>query len=354
MPESLPIVSNEPGVDSSAQTPSLASHTQQKPPKSTLILLLTIAFILSMSAFGYTLKQYLELKKETKIAPQLPTAEKTKTEIKRTAEDENKYIYQVGNFEIKIDRDYIYLDSVFGEESSVSQSQALSGEEGKYCATMVGGVHTLWLERKYPGSERQTDPLTVNPLLIFEYWNPNKLVYLDTEAETEIKNRLQNFINLLAYTNRGELLEKVISITSSDYSIYTTSQLNPWSNTGVAGCGGVFSYPILIKKIDSQEYDNVFFVEVFEGNESSSPIMPTKKLIINKGRDWLLVTEQRRYEDWVKFGEQARQIASCPHGESEEWLRCNEQLWRENFRDENANQQWIERNLGFVTYTGNN
>ncbi|MCH7730547.1 hypothetical protein IID21_03410 [Patescibacteria group bacterium] len=366
MPEDYPATLTTPPTDPITQAPSPPNQNQKKPARTVLILFLSAALVFSLAAFGYTLWQYLGLKKETKIATQLPIpttptqqdeleTEKTETEIKRTTEDKNKYIYQIGNFELKIDRGYVYLDSVISGANRVSQSQAYPAEEAEYCLSLVGGVHRLLLERKYPSLERPV--FGGNPLLTFKYWNPNKLVYLDSQAETEIKDRLENFINLFSYTDSGELLEKVVSLAGSDYSAnkYLTYQgrlLNPWSGTGVGGCGGGFSYPILIKKINSQKYNKVFFAETFEGNEPSNPNMPIKKLLINKGESWLLITEQRKGEDFTKFQEQAGQITSCPQAQLGEWLRCNEQLWRENFRDENTNQQWIERILSFVTYTG--
>lgn len=352
MPEDYPTAFSTPPVDPSAQAP-MPNQSQKKPVKAAVILL-TAALLFSLSAFGYTLWRYQMLKSESQIATQppiststavqdKPTAEKAETEIKRMAEDKNKYIYQMGNFELKIDRDYVYLDSLVSGTNKVSQSQAAPAEEAGYCSILVGGVQGLWLEQKYPDLERES--ADGNTLITFEYWNPNQLVFLNEQAETEIKESLQDFIDIFSYTDSGQLLEKVIS--SKRYEL-----LSPWDGTGVGGCGGGFSYPILIQKINSQEYDGVYFAEDFYGNNPLSNA-PSKNLIINKAQDWLLVKSRLRREEEEKFYEQIEKV-NCPSLNSEEGLRCREQQWRENFRDDNANQQWVEKILGFVTYTGNN
>lgn len=90
MPEDYPAALSTPPTGPITQTPSPPNHKQKKPARTVLILFLSAALVFSLAAFGYTLWQYLGLKKEGQITTRPPaSAQEQKGEVVETSSSAN-------------------------------------------------------------------------------------------------------------------------------------------------------------------------------------------------------------------------------------------------------------------------
>ncbi len=238
--------------------------------------------------------------------------------------------YKIGRFTLEIPNSYIHGDKSKIEKSSIKQS-----EMDESCSK-IGNIYVFYTFRKLAGIYPN-----VQPSLSVYGWKDPELVYFNKNSETTFKEWGEQLENIGKYTDLNLLQQKVFA---PEYD--ASKNVEPNLDLGkFLYCSGVYSYPILIEKVETKKFESVFFAEVIEGNADLGA--PKKELVIYHKNNWLIVSEQPDYKshNW--------DFNYCPNNLARtrvDLLKCTEKLWREKYRSKKENASWINFILSHLEF----
>lgn len=307
-----------------APSPQPASKNRVLTGLSIVILLLTGSSLY----LGY---QNFQLKKQiaalTTPKP-IPNTSPSPTYLNTTTSTASaKFIYHIGNFLYSPPSDYIYESDMRGVKFEVEHSDATKYNETNGPCYRISNVDLFSAIRQIP-----TLTQNASPSISIVSWNSNELNYKDAASKAQFQTWAKQLLHLNTYTNIS-LLEK--AVFNPDYG----KPLHNEPNIDVGQflyCSGIYSYPLTIEKVDSNDFTQVFFINVLEGNGVFST--PAKALVVNHNNDWLIFKEQSvdRSNDY---------LASCHKPTTLESLVCADKLWKEKYRNVSDEQTWVNQTL---------
>ena len=241
---------------------------------------------------------------------------------------QQKNNYQVGNYTITIPKNYIY-ESDYTE----SRGYGLSTTKLDPKYNQIGGVHSLFLNKKIAGLSQE-----LSPTFTAYSWNNDLLEYSNDNTKKLFTDWAKQLVNLNKYQDIN-LLSETVSLDIYDAKAY--HEPNVYFSNFIS-YSKIFSYPILIRKIDTEKFDLVYYVEVFEGNGDLGSA--TKKLIINNQSDFLFISEGSANYNFLDQ-EHCRIIL-----DRAKLFTCVKDVWEEKYRNEEEVAKWINDLIASIEY----
>ncbi len=250
----------------------------------------------------------------------------------------NTLSYQVGNFFITVPRNEIYLKSTNDSFGKPSTSNIKPGS-----CTRVTGISSLYLEKSSPIPDNKI--YYSRQLRYYTSWDSNSLTF-DTQANKAIGlGEINGLENLSEFTSPEVLLAHDLSPQTDN----KTLDLHPWDD--LIYCGGIYSIPFNIEKIDIPGYDLAYYAEVSVGNGANYNI-PNHTLILKKNNNWL-VTKDDRLRPFTSYS-----WPGCQKVDelSATVLKCIINLWNTKYYSKAESQKWIDSSIASIQYKplGNN
>jgi hypothetical protein len=229
----------------------------------------------------------------------------------------------IGNFVFTPPENYVVAE-VYGEPVAIRVSNYNATKEPN--CDRVSGIYNFFSRRV-----SSMEP-TMAPSFHIVSFDEQQLTFPDEAA----RQSFNTYLDQLALLEKVGI-EPMLPIMSRS-EIYKKLQLQIGN---FISCGGAWSYPLLLQKIDQPKFDQVFYGEFNRGNgDYAQP--PQRALFVNQGSNWAVVTED--YSD--SFDHPI--LDACldlqiNDATTDQNLECVDKAWRENYRSEAANKVWIER-----------
>jgi hypothetical protein len=236
--------------------------------------------------------------------------------------------YKLGNFTFTSVTSQIYRNNNWGTGEVLNKVEKVASDPDDQCNKITGEIYQLSAKKVIEGDP--TTPFKWMGSLYLIEWNEDKLTYLNEEVEQQVKKRLKELRDLKKYENKEVLVDGTPALTLE---------------RGISGCAWGYSYPILIKKVDSLFYGAAYYAEEFSGNGWISS--PVRYLILNKGKDWLILDEMGTNDkllkqDWNSNCEKIK--------DKTQWIGCYKKQWDEKYRNVSEDELWLKRMMRMVRH----
>lgn len=243
---------------------------------------------------------------------------------------EDSTTFVLGNFTVSLPNSEI-AKSTGDFYGQVNQTKI----EHQNPCSKIAGIHDLYLEKNNPKPKEGYS----KALIQIDQWNYKDLQYASKEDEQQFRKYTDDLItNLPKYEDEAKLRTSVLASAYSKYPVDL--------RTNFGSCGGSFSIPILISKIDAPKFDLTYYAEVIEGNGDVNSY-PSRALVIKKDDSWLIVKEGQGVspDNWLCVVDNKSTVPP------EDELKCAIDTWAKEHRNEEENQKWIQKMLDNIIYT---
>lgn len=323
----------------------MSDHSQHFLEKYGLSIVLLV--ILTMVSIGYFFGMQHKKPKASQetvfLSPTIPVVTVTESPYEMEGTEIMRYgmiqPMHLGNFVFNPTKDYLYpVVPLSLAPLQISVSKIIAADPDQ--CTKINNV-TNWGSYRYLPNVKPG----FSPSFGITTWNEKEVTFIDDAGadHPEHKAKYQEYIKELGllsqYTDQQKLYQEVFQ-DNSQFSL----------SPGLVGCGGGWSYPLFISKVDQNTFDEVYYVEKNVGNgDIEKP--PRRSLYIRDGDDWLLVGEDIHYEMQNK---ETVDFSACYDTERIQngrrtKLECVEKIWSEKYRSESENQAWIISILGMIS-----
>lgn len=260
------------------------------------------------------------------------------------------FTFRIGMFKYSVPKSSIWTPV---EESQHFTTQIDTGEDE--CVD-VSGVNFISLEKKLKeyqsglSIQRQRE---FSPKFYIYNWNNENLKYRNEITKQIVQKRLDALNNLMQIEDSNNL--KQITLSSNFDPINRNNEnkvsADPWDH--VTSCGGAWSVPIYIQKIETNKFEEAIYIETFEGQDYGYPL---QKIIIREGKNYLIISIPQPTGTFSK--EERINIArKCSENkgisQQVDIFKCIEKDWSENHHDINQINETIKQTINSIKFVQN-
>lgn len=329
---------------------SLHPNTTHKTNNKLLSKILIALIILNFGLLGFFSYRYNQAKKM--IQSQQNSSATSPSSNSRSSDfysSINDISFQIGNFIFFTNKNSIWTPI---KTHQISSSYIEHSKDDNLPCAKVGNIHHLFLDQKidnYYKGETLQNQRGFSPNMFLRTWKNKELSYLNDDIKSTAQKRLQSLDNVFKLQDTDAL--KVITF-SKDYDSNnknSDNQIDIATWRGLTSCGGYFSLPIYFQKVNTDKFDQVVYLEAFQGHDLGAP----EEIIAIKHSDSYLILTQKYYGDNT-YDEMQEIITNmhneCAYEEYPSRYECYANYWDKNHRNKTKINTWIEDTLNSLTY----
>ena len=224
--------------------------------------------------------------------------------------------FSVGKFVFNTNDKYLYSDS---KRSNVSIQVSNIKNYGEYgeCGNSVGNIYTFIGSKRASGTSQDQD---YAGYIDINSWDRKDINFINNKIKSNFEKFEQGILKLT--NKKGSPIQNATDFNLGQF-LY---------------CGGIFSIPIRIDKVQDNKFDSIYYAEVIEGNGDYGT--PSKKLIVNH-KDSILIFTESAGIDLLNYDE-------C-HSNKDS-LKCVITTWNEKYRNQDDIDTWIKFVIASLEY----